>query len=87
MENLSKKDLMKVIRSTNFAIVELALYLDTHPEDSCALNTYHDYHKKFKKAVSIFEKRFEPLTIYGVDDENFWTWGNEPWPWQKECDC
>lgn len=86
MEEMCKRDLMKMIQSTNFAIIELGLYLDTHPEDICALDAYHDYRRKFKKAVALFEKKFEPLTIYGVEDENFWTWGNEPWPWQKECD-
>ncbi len=86
MEDMCKNDLMELIRSTNFAIIELALYLDTHPEDSCALDAYHDYHKKWKKAFSLFEKKFGPLTIYGEKDEDFWTWGKEPWPWQKECD-
>lgn len=87
MENMCKEDLFKVIQSTNFAIIELALYLDTHPRCSSALETYHEYHKTFKKAVAIYENRFEPITIYGVNNDDYWTWGNEPWPWQKECDC
>lgn len=87
MENMCKEDLMKLIQNTNFAIIEMALYLDTHPDSSCALDTYHDYHKTLKKAVAVYEKNFGPLTIYGVYDENFWSWGDEPWPWQKECDC
>lgn len=86
MENMCKEDLMKLIQSTNFAVIEMALYLDTHPDSSCALDTYHDYNKTLKEAVAIYEKRFGPLTIYGVNDENFWSWGDEPWPWQKECD-
>lgn len=86
MENMCKKDLMSLIQKTSFVMLDLALFLDTHPDSSCALEKYHEQHKIFNKAVSIFQKRFEPLTIMGVYDENFWTWGNEPWPWQKECD-
>lgn len=86
MENMCKEELMKLIQTTNFAVIEMALYLDTHPECSDALETYHDYNDTLKKAVAIYEKRFEPLTIYGVQCHDNWTWGNEPWPWQKGCD-
>ncbi len=87
MENMCKEDLFKLIQSTNFAIIELALYLDTHPDCPCALKTYHDYHHTFLEAVSVYQKRFDPITIYGVHCDDYWTWGNEPWPWQKGCDC
>ena len=87
MENMCKEELMKLVQTTNFAIIELALYLDTHPDSACALETYHDYHKTFKKAVEEYEKRFEPLTIYGMNNDEYWTWGNEPWPWQKGSGC
>ena len=86
MENMCKEDLKKLIRSTNFAMIELALYLDTHPDCSCGLDTYHKYHKLFLDAVACYEEKFEPLTIYGEQDKNYWTWVNKPWPWQKVCD-
>ena len=87
MENMCKEELQKLIQTTSFAVVELAMYLDTHPTCQCALETYHDYRKTFREAVAVYEKRFEPLTIYGVYSEDNWTWGNEPWPWQKGSDC
>lgn len=87
MENMCKEDLMKLIQSTNFAVLDLGLYLNTHPKCQCALSTYHDYHKALMKAIKIYEERFEPLTIFGVHDENRWNWKDEPWPWQKEDDC
>lgn len=86
MENMCKKDLMEFIRRTSFAMVELALYLDTHPGCSCGLETYHDYHRAYHKALNLYEKKYGPITIYGVYDENNWAWIDEPWPWQKECE-
>jgi spore coat protein JB len=86
MEQMCKNDLYHLIQTTNFAIIEMALYLDTHPNNACALETYHDYHHMFRQAVAIYEKRFEPLTIYGMNNDNRWTWGDEPWPWQKGCE-
>lgn len=84
---MCKEDLKKLIRSANFAVIDLSLYLDTHPDCPCALATYHDYHKTLMKALKVYEKRFGPLTIYGEHDMERWTWKDEPWPWQKECDC
>lgn len=86
MENMCKRDLMSLIQRTGFVLLDLALYLDTHPDCACALETYHEHRKIFNDALAVFQRRFEPLSIMGVYDENFWTWGNEPWPWQKECD-
>ena len=54
MEELCKKDLKQFIQSANFAIIEMVQYLDTHPEDDCALGTYHEYRKKMKKAVALY---------------------------------
>lgn len=87
MENMCKEELKKLIQTTNFAVIEMALFLDTHPENACALETYHEYHETLKKAVSMYEKKFGPLTIYGVCDKDLWTWTDEAWPWQKGSDC
>ena len=66
MENMCKEDLFKFIQNTNFALIEMALYLDTHPECPCGLETYHDYHHSIKRAIDIYEKKYGPLTIYGA---------------------
>ena len=87
MEKMCKEDLFKFIQNTNFALIEMALYLDTHPECPCGLETYHDYHHSIKRAIDIYEKKYGPLTIYGVNCKDNWDWVDEPWPWQKGCDC
>ena len=87
MENMCKEDLFKFIQNTNFALIEMALYLDTHPECPCGLETYHDYHHSIKRAIDIYEKKYGPLPIYGVNCKDNWDWVDEPWPWQKGCDC
>lgn len=86
MEKMCKEDLKNLIRTTSFAMLELALYLDTHPDCTCGLEAYHSYHKIFIEALECYQRRFEPLTIYGEYNKDEWTWANKPWPWQKECD-
>ena len=39
--------------------------------------------KTLKEAVAVYEKKFGPLTIYGVKCDKNWTWVDEPWPWQE----
>ena len=87
MEKMCKEDLKAFIQKTNFALIDLSLYLDTHPDCSSALETFRDSHKTFIKALHIYERKFGPLTIYGHQNSNTWNWKCEPWPWQKECDC
>lgn len=84
---MCKEELRKLIQSINFTVLELGLYLDTHPQSICALEKYHECKKMLKEAVALYEKKFGPLTMYGVKCEENWTWVEEPWPWQKGCDC
>ena len=37
INNMSREDLMNKIQATNFSLIELALYLDTHPDDRRAI--------------------------------------------------
>ena len=62
MEKMCKNDLMNLIQSTNFTLIELGLYLDTHPNCPCGLSAYQDYSDMLKRAVEIYERRFEPIT-------------------------
>ena len=77
--------LMQKIREYDFAIVETALFLDTHPNCHKALNYYHKIVAEKKKLVSEYESRFGPLTIYGNENQHKWDWINGPWPWEGEC--
>lgn len=87
MERMNQKELNHFIQRTSFIIQELVLYLDTHPDCPHALNKYKENQMMFEKAMSIYQKRYGAITMYGIYDDNEWTWGNEPWPWQKGCGC
>jgi len=88
METMNKDELKLLIQKTNFAIIDTNLYLDTHPNCKKALSFYQEQHKLLQSALHLYQKKYGPLTIYGVNDtEKNWSWTDEPWPWQKECDC
>ncbi len=78
--NITKKEMLRKIQEYSFAIVELALYLDTHPEDQKAICLHKEYSKKLKDLSDKYQKVYGPLTIkYPC---NKWRWLEGPWPWE-----
>lgn len=76
-----REEMIREIRYLEFGITELALYLDTHPEDQKALCLHRKYCKQVKELKDKYQKVYDPLTInYPC---NKWRWLEEPWPWER----
>ena len=76
-----RREMIQEIRCCEFAITELALYLDTHPDDQKALCLHRKYCKQVKELKDKYQKVYGPLTInYPC---NKWRWLEEPWPWER----
>lgn len=74
---------LEELQATDFVLVELTLYLDTHPHDLQALQQYNRYAKHRKKLKKQFELRFHPLDQYGKSYARYpFSWNDSPWPWQ-----
>ena len=78
----TKSCMLKEIKDLQFAIIELALYLDTHPDDKKALCLHKKYCKELEDLKDKYQKAFGPLTINFPC--NKWKWIAEPWPWENE---
>ena len=79
--NNENDEMLQQIRCYDFAINELALYLDTHPDDDKALCLHRKYAKEAKELKDKYQKVYGPLTInYPC---NKWRWLEEPWPWER----
>ena len=77
----ARREMLQEIRCLEFAINELALYLDTHPDDQKALCLHRKYCKEVKDLKDKYQKVFGPLTINFPC--NKWRWLEEPWPWER----
>ena len=75
-----KEELLQNIRCLEFAVNELALYLDTHPEDRKALCLHKKYCNELKTLRDMYQKVYGPLCI--TYPCNKWRWLEEPWPWE-----
>ena len=80
-DKMTREEMMMKIKSYQFAVIELALYLDTHPEDEKALCLHRKYCKELKELKDKYQKVYGPLSInYPC---NKWRWLEEPWPWER----
>ena len=82
--NIERGALMRQIQAYSFAVVEVNLYLDTHPEDAAAIEYYNKYIALLREAKDSYECNFGPLTAAGVHGD-YWTWTRDPWPWEYDC--
>ena len=79
----SREELLLNILKHNFALIELALYLDLNPMDRNMLNLYNRYLDAKKKLVNQYEMNYGPLTMDGLNmGDNEWNWFYSPWPWE-----
>lgn len=83
-EMISHHDLMQCINEVSFAVNDMHLYLDTHPEDTEALKMMQQLVNRRKKYMEMHTKHFGPLTIDCTADScsNSWMWISQPWPWE-----
>ena len=80
-EITNREDLAMQIKAYQFAVTDIALYLDTHPEDERALCLHREYTRRLKELRDKYQKVYGPLTIeYPC---NKWRWLEEPWPWER----
>ena len=82
--NSERTRLLLKIYQYDFAIDEIVLFLDTHPNDKNALNDYNRFIKERNEIVKEYVEKYGPIQIEGENKGASWQWINEPWPWQKE---
>ena len=70
------------LMALDFAVKELNLYLDTHPEDQEALELYASYLKLAREGREKYQSQYGPLTSGMLTPEGGYTWLNDPWPWE-----
>ncbi|MBQ9115630.1 MAG: spore coat protein CotJB [Clostridia bacterium] len=94
-ERPNKRRLLRDVRIASFAVIETALYLDTHPCDKEAMEALAAFCAQKEAAVAAYEAHFGPLTLcacpmsYGDSADAApvrYAWATLPWPWELD-DC
>lgn len=79
------KRMLNDISIVGFVLVDLSLYLDTHPYDQEAMEYFNHYSRIRNKMTRDFSMRFFPLTTDLAESGKEWRWGAAPLPWEGEC--
>lgn len=80
-----QKNLLLEIMEVQFTNLELALYLNTHPNDEEALLYHNHSSEKLMQLEDLYERRYGPLKNTSVSRHS-WAYIDEPWPWDVDFD-
>lgn len=77
--------LRRRISAYAFAIWELEVFLDTHPDNQRAMETRKEYQQMLERLKAEYEKAYGPYILYSADVQgDRWTWIDDPWPWDPQ---
>jgi len=77
--------MLKELMEAQFAVVELNLYLDTHPCDEKALHDFNVFAKRAQNIQKLYEAKYGPLSPqHPVKNADYWSYIDSPWPWEIE---
>ena len=72
------------LQALEFVVLELGLYLNTHPDDTEAFNLFQQYSAMERAAKTAYESKFGPLTKASAANGDCYCWLQDPWPWNYE---
>ena len=81
---MNHEQLMRKIQEISFVLVDLNLFLDSHPDNVMALDYFRDMQKAYAQLQAEYELMYGPLTAFDTDTERGWMWVETPWPWELE---
>lgn len=76
-----REEMIMKVRELDFAVEDIALYLNTHPDDRRALCLHNTYAKQLRDVKDKYQRVYGPLTIDFPC--NKWRWLETPWPWER----
>ena len=82
----NRESLLAWINQVSFAVNEMTLYLDTHPDDEDALAFFREKLKMRQEALETYARFYGPLTIDTANDNmsRSFQWVQQPWPWEPQ---
>lgn len=75
-----ERELFGQIQTVSFAMDDLRLFLDTHPDNAEALALYSQYGEQRHSLIAQYTKTYGPINSYYVVNDGSWSWVDEPMP-------
>ncbi len=83
---MTQNDMMTKLMELDFISLDLGLFLNTHPDNNEAIDTYNQVITAADALRLKYEEKYGPLCSfrsYATNTEQ-WQWMDTPWPWQKD---
>ncbi|WP_082825293.1 spore coat protein CotJB [Paenibacillus jamilae] len=75
--------LLEKLQAVDFVLVELNLYLNTHPDDLQAIEQFNKLTQERTAIANEYQLLYGPLQNFGRAYSKYpWEWNQAPWPWQ-----
>ena len=85
----NREEMMSALSAISFALNDLTLYLDTHPDCTKGTALFYELLEQRLTLLSEFAGKFYPLTqtsmITGNYNQNQYGWSEGPMPWEGAC--
>lgn len=84
----AEKDRMSLLRKiseASFAMDEVRLFLNTHPDCDEALAYFRNMCAVREQLVKEYTANYGPMDAYDCFCDDEWKWVKYPWPWEGEC--
>ena len=81
--NNNREELFRKIQILDFNIIDMHLYLDTHPYDQRAIAIYNNFVQQALILRHQYQCMYGPLYAHTFISNYPWPWIDEPWPWQE----
>ncbi len=79
------EELMAQITQCEFILIDINLYLDTHPGCERAISDYNCYAQQLHALKKLYDENCGPLQNFGNSINNCdsrWLYAYQPFPWQ-----
>ncbi|MCL2522833.1 MAG: spore coat protein CotJB [Erysipelotrichales bacterium] len=81
--SLSKKErILEIIRQYEFRLLDLNLYLDTHPDSTECFKMINQTKEELQKVRNFYETNLGLISNNSIN-EHINSWISGPWPWEK----
>lgn len=81
---MNRDEVLAKLTALDFMALDLALFLDTNPNNKEVIELYNEVLNEAAMVRSIYEKNFGPLCSFrSLSDANNFKWIDNPWPFQE----
>lgn len=82
--NNEEAEILLNLNQLSFALNDIKLYLDIHPEDKDMINIFNKYSIELKQLLNNYESKYGPIMCDTPSNDNLFSWEAYSFPWEME---